>query len=129
AYAGKRVWLNFDGINWKADVFVNGTSVGSINGALTRAAFDVTANLTVGAANSLAVKIHKNDNPGDVRTKGLYTWGANGGVTGYDEPTFACSIAWNWIPTIRGRNIGIYDDVFLTSTQAVSIVDPFVKTE
>jgi hypothetical protein len=27
---GQRVWLNFDGINWKADVFLNGEKLGRI---------------------------------------------------------------------------------------------------
>lgn len=34
--AGKRVWLNFDGINWKADVFINGFLLGRIDGAFIR---------------------------------------------------------------------------------------------
>ena len=40
--AGKRVWLNFDGINWKADVFLNGEKIGRIEGGFTRGRFDVT---------------------------------------------------------------------------------------
>jgi hypothetical protein len=32
AAPGKHVWLNFDGINWKADIFLNGTKLGRIEG-------------------------------------------------------------------------------------------------
>ena len=40
--AAGKVWLNFDGINWKADVSLNGIALGRIEGAFTDARFDVT---------------------------------------------------------------------------------------
>ena len=39
---GRHVWLNFDGINWKADVFLNGEKIGRIEGGFMRGKFDVT---------------------------------------------------------------------------------------
>jgi len=36
---GHHVWLNFDGINWKADIFFNGEKLGHVDGAFARAAF------------------------------------------------------------------------------------------
>jgi hypothetical protein len=128
SYSGNKVWLNFDGINWKAEVYVNGTYVGRIDG-LARGKFDVTSLVTVGATNALAVKIYKNNNPGAVTLQSLHNPGGNGGVLGTDSPTFVCSMGWNWIPTIRGRNIGIWDDVWLSKTGNVSIIDPFIKTD
>ena len=35
-------WLNFDGINWKADVFLNGSQIGRIDGGFLRGRFEVT---------------------------------------------------------------------------------------
>jgi hypothetical protein len=40
--AGRRAWLNFRGINWKADVYLNGELLGHIDGGFTRGQFDVT---------------------------------------------------------------------------------------
>ena len=40
--AGKRTWLNFHGINYMAEVFVNGKKAGDIKGAFARGFFDVT---------------------------------------------------------------------------------------
>ena len=37
-------WLNFDGINWKADVYLNGAKLGRIEGGFMRGRFDVTGN-------------------------------------------------------------------------------------
>lgn len=129
SYEGKKVWLNFDGINWKADIFVNGTQAGSINGAYTRAKFDVTDLVNVGETNYLAILIHKVDNPNPVKVKKYNQNCFNGGKLTADSPTVLCSLGWDWIPTIRGRNIGIYNNVFLSKTGDISIVDPYVKTD
>ena len=37
-----RLFLNFDGINWKANVYLNGNKIGRIEGAFIRGVFDVT---------------------------------------------------------------------------------------
>ncbi len=47
---------------------------------------------------------------------------------GKDSPTFLASIGWNWMPTIPGRNIGIWDHVFLQQTGPVMLAAPFVHT-
>ena len=52
----------------------------------------------------------------------------NGGILGADNPTFHATIGWDWIPTVRGRNIGIWNDVFLTSTGKVTVADPLVTS-
>jgi beta-galactosidase/beta-glucuronidase len=125
---GKRIWLNFDGINWKADVFFNGGRVGAISGAFTRGRFDVTARAKCDGENALAVLVHKNEHPGAVKTKTRASAGRNGGVLGADNPTIHASIGWDWMPTIRGRNTGIQGKVSLSTTGDVSISDPFVTT-
>ena len=129
-YQGKRVWLNFDGINWKADVYVNGTNVGDIQGAFIRGKFDITPLVAPGKPAHLAIFIHKNATPGGV-TLQSYTGGAggNGGALGADNPTIHASVGWDWMPTVRGRNTGIQDDVFLSVTEDVSVVDPFIVTD
>ena len=127
AYAGKHVWLNFDGVNWKADVFLNGEKLGRIEG-LTRARFDAGKLLRIGQKNALAVRIEKNATPGSVREKTFENPDKNGGALGADNPTFHATINWDWIPTIRGRDTGLWNDVFLTATGPVTIEDPYVTT-
>jgi len=124
--SGGKLWLNFDGINWKADVYLNGSHVGRIDGAFTRARFDVTALARPGSVNALAVLIHKPDTPGSVREKTADTTGANGGALGLDNPTFHATAGWDWIPSIRGHDIGIWSDVYLTTTGPVAIENPWV---
>jgi len=67
--AQQTAWLNFDGIDWKADVFLNGEKLGRIEGGFIRAQFEVTQKLLAGKSNTLAVRIEKNANPGSVHQK------------------------------------------------------------
>ena len=125
---GEISWLNFDGINWKAEIFLNGESLGRIDGGFMRGRFDVTAKLLPGKRNALAVRIEKNATPGSTKQKTFENPSRNGGALGADNPTYHASIGWDWIPTIRGRNIGIWGNVSLTTTGAVTIEAPFVSS-
>ncbi len=129
SFNGEQLFLNFDGINWKADIFVNGTKTGRIEGAFTLGKFDVTDLIVPGQKNTIAVLIVKNENPGNIKEQTAISPDKNGGILGGDNPTFHASVGWDWIPTIRGRNIGIWNDVFLTTTGSVTIEDPFVSTD
>jgi len=129
SFSGKPLVLNFDGINWKADIYFNSEYIGHIDGAFIRGKFDVTS-LAKPGVNALAVKIYKNDNPGVIKEQTAITADTNGGVLGADNPTMHCAIGWDWIPTVRGRNIGIWNDVFLSCYEGgVSIDDVFVNTD
>ena len=128
-YKEKRIWLNLNGINWKADVFVNGHRVGDIKGAFIRGKFDITPYVVSGEKACIAVYIHKNDTPGQITVQSLNSAGKNGGVLGADNPTIHASVGWDWLPTMRGRNIGIQDDVFISATNDVSLIDPFIISD
>jgi hypothetical protein len=130
SYAGKQIWLSFMGINYIAEVWVNGQQVGTIKGAFTRGIFNVTPCVTVGAANALAVHVLPQPHPGVSHEKTIAGGtGPNGGVTGLDGPTFLCSIGWDWIPTIRDRDTGIWQDVILSASGPVVVEDPYVTTD
>lgn len=123
-----RVFLNFDGINWKANVYLNGKQVGRLEGAFIRGKFDVTDCVKEGT-NVLVVEIIKNAHIGAIKEKNKQSTDFNGGILGADNPTFHATIGWDWIPTMRGRNIGIWNDVFLTTTGKVTVQDPYVQTQ
>ena len=122
-------WLNFDGIDWKADVFLNGEKVGRIEGGFIRGHFDVTQKLLAGKINALAVRIEKNANPGSVHQKTYEVCSKNGGGLGSDNPTFHSTVGWDWISTMRGRDIGIWGNVSLEIADAVTIENPFISTK
>ena len=126
--AGRQQWLHFDGINWKANVFLNGQRLGRIEGAFMRGRFNVTGLLRKGI-NYLAVEIICNDHFAAIKEKDKQTTQYNGGILGADNPTFHATVGWDWITTVRGREAGIWNEVWLTATDAVTMSDPYVKTE
>jgi len=125
--SNRHFWLNFDGINWKADVFLNGEKIGRIEGGFMRGKFDVTAKVHAGV-NALAVRVEKNATPGSAKEKTFDSPGLNGGAPGADNPTYHAAIGWDWIPTMRGRDTGIWGDVRLTTSGPVTIESPAVTT-
>lgn len=126
---GKHVFLNFDGINWKADIWLNGQKVDRIEGAFMRGKTDISKFLREGV-NVLAVEIERCAHPGGAKLKNEQTTDFNGGMLGADNPTFHATIGWDWISSIRGRDIGIWDDVYLTaSPSGLTLSDPIVSSK
>ena len=129
-YAGRRVRLNFAGINYAAEIWVNGHDVGSIQGAFARGLFDVTSDVTLGGPNALAVQILPPPHPGTPLEQTLANGtGPNGGILATDGPTFLCTIGWDWIPGIRDRDMGIWQSVTLSATGPVTLRDTYVTSD
>ncbi|MGH9600350.1 MAG: glycosyl hydrolase 2 galactose-binding domain-containing protein, partial [Terracidiphilus sp.] len=63
-YRGRRVWLNFDGINFSANVWVNGVEMGTIRGAFIRGLFDITDEVRPGKEAVVAVFVSPQPHPG-----------------------------------------------------------------
>ena len=122
---GKRSILDLGGINWKADVRLNGMDLGRIEGAFMRGRFDIT-DILIKGRNILEIKIIHNAHPGAVKEKTARWTGYNGGILGADNPTFHASIGWDWMTTVRGRNCGIWDDVRIIEKGPAGLSDPLV---
>jgi hypothetical protein len=130
SYKNQRIWLNFDGINYSAAVWVNGVQVGAIRGAFIRGIFDITANVKPGEKAVVAVLVTPQPHPGISHEHILRTGlGQNGGESALDGPTFLCALGWDWIPAIRDRDTGIWQKVFLSATGPVVLKDPLVTTD
>lgn len=129
--AGRHVWLEFDGVNHKADVWLNGERVGDLTYPFARAAFDVTRQLTESGENALAVKITPMPVPGSPGDKGPLgeSWvDAGAQQMNLNSPTYLASSGWDWMPAVRDRAAGIWNHVRLRSTGHVVIGDPRVDT-
>ena len=130
AYSGRQVWLNFDGINYSADVWVNGRQAGSMRGAFSRGVFDITSMVKPGTMAVLAVLVTPQPHPGNPHEHTIRDGvGKNGGITSIDGPTFLSTIGWDWVPAIRDRDTGIWQKVFLSASGAVRVKNPLVTTE
>ncbi len=120
---GQQVWLKFRGINYSANIFLNGKRVNqdTHKGMFLREKYLITPFLDEAGDNKLAVLVEPPNPVGN----------ANGGQGG--DGTIARSITqqytagWDWICPIRDRNTGIWDQVSLEITGPVDIRNPFVK--
>lgn len=130
SYKGKHIWLNFNGINYAADVWVNGKRVGPIKGAFIRGNFDITPYVKAGEKAVVAVCISPQPHTGVPSEHTMGTIGGPcGGVGRLDGPTFGCANGWDWLSGIRDRNSGIWQGVYLSATEGVIVKDPFVTTD
>ncbi|MDP4224377.1 MAG: glycoside hydrolase family 2 TIM barrel-domain containing protein [Bacteroidota bacterium] len=132
---GKRVWLNFDGINYRGDIWLNGSQVtdsSEMAGMFRRFRYDITSLVRSGVDNVLAVKIHQVDHVGTANPGYQFEVFGPGRGMGEDifkDVTLKLSAGWDCAPVVRDRNMGIYQDVYLTYTNDISILDPYIVTD
>ncbi|MEP6464667.1 MAG: beta galactosidase jelly roll domain-containing protein [Parafilimonas sp.] len=134
---GKYFQLIFKGINYRADVWLNGKQIADSSqmvGMFAEYSLNASDAIKPGDENILAVKIYPLDYPGlpsHPQLDALGDFYANGGPTGDigKNVTMLSSVGWDWIPAVRDRNMGIWLPVYLRTTGNVVISQPFIKTE
>jgi exo-1,4-beta-D-glucosaminidase len=101
-------WLNFLGINYRANIWVNGQKIADTNdvaGTYRAYEFNVTKFLNPGKINALAVEV-------------------------FAPEKYDLGITWvDWNPTPPDKNMGIWKEVFLTSSGPVAVRNPFVASK
>ncbi len=134
SYAGKKVWLNLDGINYRADIWVNGRLVADkdeIYGMFRRFKLDVTNHVQAGKKACVAIKIYQVDHPGTPSPgTQLQVFGPVRGHSTdiFKDETLKMSGGWDCAPVVRDRNMGIYQKVTLEATHHVVVEHPFITT-
>jgi len=125
----RRFTLSANGINYAAELWLNGRRLGVLKGAFIRGVFDVTPLLRRHGDNVLAVRVSPPPHPGIPSEESiLYGPGGNGGALALDGPTFIATEGWDWLPAMRDRDTGIWQDVELHASGLVQIRDPQVIT-
>lgn len=120
--------LIFEGINYRAEVRLNGKLLGTIDGAFIRGSFEIKG--IAKEDNNLSVRIFPPYNPGFPHEQSSKTGsGPNGGVLCLDGPTFISSEGWDWVPGVRDRNIGIWQPVLIKTSDGVEIGDSRIVTD
>jgi len=124
AAQGRRLRLTFEGVNYAAEVWLNGRKLRGFKGAFVRGVFDVTDLVKASGENALAVLVSPPPHAGIPEEESLTSGaGEDGGVEVLDGPTFAASEGWDWIPGIRDRNTGIWQPVVLSASGPIRIGD------
>lgn len=128
--------LIFKGINYRAEVWLNGKRIADSSqmaGMFAEYNLDVSNAVITGVKNILAVKIYPLDEPGLPARPQLTAMGdfyENGGPTGDigKNVTMLCSVGWDWLPEVHDRNMGIWLPVYLRTTGKVIIEHPHIIT-
>jgi mannosylglycoprotein endo-beta-mannosidase len=129
-YHGRNIWLRFGGVNYSAQIWVNGQKAGEMRGAFIRGDFDITQFVKAGARATVAVLVTPQPHPGEAHEHNVANGvGKNGGDTATDGPTFLSTIGWDWLPAIRDRDTGIWLPVTLEATGPVLVKDPFITSD
>jgi len=113
--ADKRVWLNFNGINKRGEVYVNGKHIGTVNGLADKRKYDITDLVSKTKLNALAVLV--------------FTPNTSHGLANREAPTYLSSGSWDWMPAVPGLNSGLTDSVYLSLSGPVSLNAPWVSTK
>jgi len=132
--AGAKTWLHFDSINYRAEVWLNGTKVAGREQMVSmnqRFAFEVSRWVVPGS-NTLAVKVWRVDHVGSPGTQLAPL--ANNRFEDHvsDGPMdYAVQLAggYDCFPTIPDRYTGILQDVWVETSGPVVVRDPFIVTE
>jgi exo-1,4-beta-D-glucosaminidase len=131
---GKVVWLNFNGINYRADVWVNGKKIAdssAMAGMFQRFKYNITDYVNRDGNNYVAVKIYQVDHPGTPNTgvqKEVFGDTRHFSDDIFKDVTLKISGGWDCAPVVRDRNMGIYQDVYISFTNEVDIVNPYIIT-
>jgi exo-1,4-beta-D-glucosaminidase len=105
--AQQRIWLHLEGLNYRASVWLNGTLVAGpaqIAGALRTHALDVTAAVRPAAVNVLAIE-----------------------VTAPTEDDLGITFV-DWNPSPPDKNMGLWREVYLTTSGPAVLRHPAVLT-
>ncbi len=106
-FAGKTVWLNFRGINYRANIFLNGKQIANSNdvvGAWRTYEFNITSAIKSGT-NTLAVQV----------------WAPT-------ENSLAITFV-DWNPAPPDKNMGLWREVYLTTSGPVALRHPAVLSK
>ncbi len=107
-YHGKTIWLGFDGINYRANVWMNGHQIASAEkmaGAWRLFDFDVTDAALPGGNNALAIEVFP------------------------PRPRDLAITLVDWAPMPPDKEMGIWRDVHITGSGPVAIRYPVVLTK
>lgn len=107
------LWLNFDGVNRKAHIYLNGTLIGILDGFMHRGRFDISTTARRDASNALLVKVDIPQTP----------------LANQGSPNYLSSAGWDWMPYVPGLNSGITDNVSLSNSGSITLVDPWIRTK
>ena len=133
SYRGKNIWLRLEGINYRSEVWVNGSLLATTGGMFKEERVNITDYSRPGQRNALAIKVLPVDVPGKPMLK---PWGAPGefhnggdGAIGLNT-TMLMSVGWDFtfMDGVRDRNTGIWKGVSIYTTGPIEMRWPVIRS-
>jgi exo-1,4-beta-D-glucosaminidase len=107
-FARKTQWLHLLGINYRANVWLNGKKIADgkdVAGTFATFEFDASKFLQAGKQNAMALEV-------------------------FAPAKYDLGITWvDWNPTPADKDMGIWKEVFLTTSAEVALRNPFVSSK
>ena len=107
-YRGKTIWLHFDGINYRANIWLNGKKIADakdVAGTFRVFEFNVSGSVRSDQSNAVAVEVF---------------------APGKDD----LAITWvDWNPAPPDKNMGLWKPVYLSASDDVVLRHPFVSSK
>lgn len=100
-------------MNRKGTVRLNGHQLGHLDGFMQPGDYDITRLVAPDGENRLEVEVEWVGYP----------------VPNFRSPTYISSAGWDWMPYAPGLLSGITDDVYLSLSGDVRLVEPWVRTK
>ncbi|MGO8794559.1 MAG: glycosyl hydrolase 2 galactose-binding domain-containing protein [Candidatus Sulfotelmatobacter sp.] len=106
--ANGATWLHFDGINYRANVWLNGEKIADAQeliGMMRLFELEISKHLATGKPNALAIEV-------------------------FAPEKDALAMTWvDWNPTPPDKDMGLWKPVFLTTSGEVSLRHPFINSK
>ncbi|TDQ08084.1 glycosyl hydrolase 2 galactose-binding domain-containing protein [Pedobacter metabolipauper] len=136
-FRDKKIWLKFNGINYRSEIWLNGKNIGTMAGMFNSRQFDITELANRKGKNILAVKVKPVDIPGSSnRSKNVRAGAVGENANGGDgemgkNVSMLMSVGWDFTAPdgIRDRNTGIWREVELFASGPVLIEHVFVMSK
>ncbi|MBN2279592.1 MAG: beta galactosidase jelly roll domain-containing protein [Candidatus Marinimicrobia bacterium] len=136
-FEGKRILLNFNEINYKAEVWLNGKLVAdtaTVKGMERQFHFDISDKASPESENVLAVAIYPPDHPGLPSPPPIETFAHPGRNLGADalitrDYTKWDVLGWDWQPAVRDRDMGITEEVYISTENQLEIQDMYIASD
>jgi exo-1,4-beta-D-glucosaminidase len=106
--ANRATWLHFDGINYRANVWLNGEKIADAQdliGMMRLFELEIGKHLATGKPNALAIEV-------------------------FAPEKDALAMTWvDWNPTPPDKDMGLWKPVYLTTSGEVSLRHPFINSK
>lgn len=136
ALHGKHLWLNISELNHRAEIWLNGVRIADtieVAGMERLFRFDITKQLNRRGRNVLAIAVYPPLPAGEPAPDPLTALADPGcnmgdGMLSHSYTKWD-TMGWDWQPPVRDRDMGITEDVYLSTTNDIELDNLYISSD